>query len=253
MMIQGMVLQNFALLFTRYHSFIYYRLEYLLWMLPAIILTLIANYMVKSNYRKYSRIPNSRGLTGEAAARMVLQAHGINNIRIERVAGSLTDHFSPKENVIRLSEGVYSSASIASVCIAAHEAGHAVQHAEGYMPNQIRSSIVPAANISSKLAVPIILVGLLLPGGASNFFMTLGIAAYAIAILFYIVTLPVEFDASRRALSTIQSNYMLEAKEYDGAKKVLTAAALTYVAAALGALLNFIRLILIVAGNSRRN
>lgn len=251
MITQGLFIQNSALSFAAYYGYFYYHLGYLVWMLPAIILTVIAQSQVKSNYNKYSRIANARGITGEAAARMVLHAHGIVNVRIERVSGSLTDHYSPTENVIRLSEGVFSSASIASVCIAAHEAGHAVQHAEGYLPNKIRSSIIPAANISSKLAVPIIFIGLLLPTGISDTIMKLGIAAYALAVLVYLVTLPVEFDASRRALATIQSNYMLESYEYDGAKKVLTAAAMTYVASALSALLSFLRLLLMVTGRRR--
>lgn len=250
MMLQSVAVQNLSAMFISYHGYFYYQLSYLVYMLPAIILTLIAQCWVKSSYSKYSSIRNTRGITGEMAARMVLNAHGISNVRIESIKGKMTDHYSPKENVIRLSEGVYSSATIAAVSIAAHEAGHAVQHAEGYMPNKIRSSVIPVANISSKMAVPVILIGIIF----SDKLAILGIVLYSLAILVYLVTLPVEFDASRRALATIRSSYMLETSEYAGARTMLTAAAMTYVASALGALLNFLRLLLIVLGNrGRRN
>ncbi|MBQ3692472.1 MAG: zinc metallopeptidase [Clostridia bacterium] len=225
----------------------YYDLTYLIFMLPAIILSMWAQFKVKSSYNKYSKIPNSRGMTGETAARAVLGCHGITNVRIEHVAGSLTDHFSPKENIIRLSDGVYSQVSIAAVCIAAHEAGHAVQHAEGYVPNKIRSSIIPVASITSKLSMPILIAGFLF----SDTLIRVGIIAYSLAVLVYLVTLPVEFDASRRALSAIKSNYMLDENEYKGAKSVLTAAAMTYVASALSALIQFLRLVLIANGRRR--
>ncbi len=225
----------------------YNDLTYLIFMLPAIILAMWAQFKVKSAYKKYSKIPNSRGLTGEAAARAVLSAHGISNVKIEPVKGSLTDHFSPKENIIRLSEGVFSQNSIAAVCIAAHEAGHAVQHAEGYTPNKIRTSIIPAANITSKLSMPLILAGFIF----SDVLVWVGIIAYSLAVLVYLVTLPVEFDASRRALATIKSSYLLDESEYKGAKSVLTAAAMTYVASALTAILQFLRLVLIATGRRR--
>ncbi len=253
MLIQSAVIQNAAMLFVRYYGYFYYQLNYLLWMIPAIILTIIAQSKVKAAYAKYSRIPNSHGMTGEMAARAVLQAHGITDVRIEPIAGKMTDHYSPNEKVIRLSEGVISTASIAAVGIAAHEAGHAVQHAEGYVPNKIRSSLIPVANISSRLATPLILIGFLLPVGISGTVTMIGVIAYAVAVLVYLVTLPVEFDASRRALATIKSGYMLEQSEYDGAKSVLTAAAMTYVASALTALLSFLRLLLIAMSRSRRN
>lgn len=246
-----MLVQNCSVAFSVYLG--YYSLQYLIYLLPAIILTVIAQTKVKSTYNKYSRIPNVRRITGEMAARAVLSAHGITDVKIERVRGTLSDHYSPTEKVIRLSEGVYSSATVAAVGIAAHEAGHAVQHAEGYIPNKIRSAVIPAANISSRLAVPIILVGLLLPtnaSNASNAFVWAGISAYSLAVLVYLVTLPVEFNASRRALDTIKSGYLLESTEYDGAKKMLTAAAMTYVASALTALIQFLRLLFIV-GNRR--
>lgn len=220
----------------------YYDLSYIVFMLPAVLLSIWAQYKVKSAYEKYSRIPNSRGLSGEAAARAVLSAHGIYNVKIEHIRGTMTDHFSPTENIIRLSDGVFAHNSVAAVCIAAHEAGHAVQHAEGYVPNKIRSGIIPVANISSKLAIPIILLGCLIPTNASQAIIWVGIAAYSLAVLVYLVTLPVEFDASRRALSTIKNTGMLDQSEYSGAKKVLTAAAMTYVASALTALIQFLRL-----------
>lgn len=244
-----MILQNCAIMFARYYGY-YYSIGYLVYILPALILTLIAQGLVNSRYKKYSSIANSRGLTGEMAARMVLSAHGITNVRIEPVSGKLTDHYSPKENVIRLSEDVYSKASVAAVGIAAHEAGHAVQHAEGYTPNKIRTSLVPIAGVSSKLAMPLIIIGLILPLG-SGILLRLGIIAYSLAVFVYLITLPVEFDASRRALATIQANYMLDAGEYDGAKKILTAAAMTYVASALTMLLQLLRLIMIASSRRR--
>ena len=229
----------------------YYDLSYLIFMLPAIILSLWAQFRVKSAYNKYSKIPNSRGLTGEAAARAVLSAHGVTNVKIEHIRGTMTDHFSPTENIIRLSDGVFAQNSIAAVCIAAHEAGHAVQHAEGYVPNKIRSGVIPVANISSKLAIPIIIVGCLIQSTASVAIIWAGIIAYSLAVLVYLVTLPVEFNASKRALQTIQGTRMLDEGEYKGAKSVLTAAAMTYVASALTALIQFLRLVLILTGRRK--
>ncbi len=229
----------------------YYDLSYLIFMLPAILLSLWAQFKVKSAYNKYSKIPNTRGLTGEAAARAVLSAHGVTDVKIEHIRGTMTDHFSPRENIIRLSDGVYAQNSVAAVCIAAHEAGHAVQHAEGYVPNKIRSSLIPVANISSKLAIPIIIVGCLITSAASTAVIWTGIIAYSLAVLVYLVTLPVEFDASRRALQTIRDTRMLDESEYSGAKKVLTAAAMTYVASALTALIQFLRLVMILTGRRK--
>ncbi len=229
----------------------YYDISYLIFMLPAIILSMWAQFKVKSAYNQYSKIPNSRGLTGEAAARAVLSAHGITNVKIEHIKGIMTDHFSPTENIIRLSDGVFSQNSIVAVCIAAHEAGHAVQHAEGYVPNKIRSSVIPVANISSKLAIPIILLGFIIQSSASDILIWTGIIAYSLAVLVYLVTLPVEFDASKRALQTIQGTRMLDENEYKGAKKVLSAAAMTYVASALTALIQFLRLVSAVTGRKR--
>ncbi len=229
----------------------YNDISYLIFMIPAIVLSVWAQFKVKSAYSKYSKIPNSRGLTGEAAARSVLSAHGVTDVKIEHVKGTMTDHFSPKENIIRLSDGVFTQNSIAAVCIAAHEAGHAVQHAEGYVPNKIRSNVIPVANISSKLAIPIIFLGLIIQSSASEALIWIGIIAYSLAVIVYLVTLPVEFDASKRALQTIHDTRMLDENEYKGAKKVLTAAAMTYVASALTALIQFLRLVSVVTRRKR--
>ena len=218
-------------------------------MLPAILLSMWAQFKVKSSYNKYSQIANSRGMTGEDAARAVMSANDIVGVKIEHINGTMTDHFSPTENVIRLSDGVHRQTSIAAVCIAAHEAGHAVQHAQGYLPNKIRSGVIPVANITSKLSMPLIIAGFLL----SDTLIWVGIIAYSLAVLVYLVTLPVEFDASRRALNTIKSTGMLSESEYKGARSVLTAAAMTYVASALTALVQFLRLLLIVSGRRRKN
>lgn len=225
----------------------YYDLSYLIFMLPAILLSLWAQYKVKSAYSKYSQVANSRNMTGEDAARAVLSANGVTSVKIEHVKGTMTDHFSPTENVIRLSDGVHRNASVAAVCIAAHEAGHAVQHAQGYLPNKIRTGVIPVANITSKLAVPMIIAGFFL----SDVLINVGIIAYSLAVLVYLVTLPVEFNASHRALETIKRTGMLSESEYAGAKKVLTAAAMTYVASALTALIEFLRLLLIVSSRRR--
>ena len=227
----------------------YNDLSYLIFMLPAILLTMWAQFKVKSAYSKYSKTANSRGLTGEDAARSVLSANDVANVRIEHINGTMTDHFSPTENVIRLSDGVHRERSIAAVCIAAHEAGHAVQHAENYFPNKVRSSLIPVANITSKLSWPLIIAGLFI----SETLIWAGIIAYSLAVLVYLVTLPVEFDASRRALATIKRTGMLSENEYKGAKSVLTAAAMTYVASALTSVLQLLRLLLMVSGRRRND
>ena len=228
-------------------------LGYLLFMLPAIILSIVAQAMVKGRFAKYSKIPNSRRLTGAMAAQMVLDANGVTGVRIVPIAGSLTDHFDPRNNTISLSESVYNQTSIAAVGVACHEAGHAVQHATGYVPNKIRTAIVPACNIGSKISWILIIIGLLISGfsrlGAT--FLWLGIIFFSLSVLFTLVTLPVEFNASHRALETIKKTNMLSAEEYPGARATLSAAAMTYVAAACVALLQLLRLILIAS--SRRD
>ncbi|MBQ3331585.1 MAG: zinc metallopeptidase [Ruminococcus sp.] len=229
---------------------LYYDWTYLLIMLPCFILSLICSASVKSNFSKYSKVNNSRGLTGAQAAQQVLNAHGVTGVRIEPVSGKLTDHFDPRTNVIRLSESVYNARTVSAVGVACHEAGHAVQHAEGYVPNKIRSAIVPVANIGSRLSWIVLVVGMLLPV-QFNFVITIGIVLFSASVVFTLITLPVEFNASSRALKTIQSTGMLNESEYAGAKKVLTAAAMTYVAAAATSIMQLLRLILIF-GSRRR-
>ncbi len=247
-----------------YYSYLGY-FNYLLWMLPAIILSAVAQFMVKSAYNKNSKILNSRGLTGAEAARQVLLRHNITNVSIVPVAGKLTDHFDPRTNTIRLSEGVYNATTIAAVGIAAHEAGHAVQHAEGYVPNKLRSVLVPVTNFGSRIGWILIIIGLAMTGyysysessgsaltnDISGVFLLLGVILYSTSLVFTLVTLPVEFNASKRALVTIKNNNLLVGDEFKGAKQTLTAAALTYVAAAITALLQLLRIITII--NRRRD
>ena len=234
-------------------SLYYFDKTYLIFILPAIIISFIASARVNSAFAKYSKIGNRRAITGAQAAYNVLASHGITNVRIEHVSGRLTDHFDPRTNTIRLSDAVYNSATIAAVGVAAHEAGHAVQHAVGYVPNKIRSAIVPAVNIGSKLSWIVILIGLFLPV-QYEIVLYIGIALFSLTVVFSLVTLPVEFNASRRALQIIKSTNMLSAQdEYSGAKAVLSAAAMTYVAAAFSSIMSLLRLLVIVAGRSRRN
>ncbi|MBQ3266065.1 MAG: zinc metallopeptidase [Ruminococcus sp.] len=227
----------------------YYDWTYILFMLPCLILSLICSATVRSRFSKYSKIRSSRGITGAQAAQQVLMAHGVTGVRIEPVKGNLTDHFDPRTNVIRLSESVYNSATVAAVGVACHEAGHAVQHAEGYVPNKIRSAIVPVANIGSRLSWIVLVIGMLLPV-QFNFVITIGIVLFSASVAFTLITLPVEFNASSRALKTIHSTGMLNEEEYGGAKKVLSAAAMTYVAAAATSIMQLLRLLLIL--NRRR-
>ncbi|MBQ7540890.1 MAG: zinc metallopeptidase [Clostridia bacterium] len=217
---------------------------YIVLVIPAFLLALWAQIKVKGTYRKMSAVRNSRGLTGAQAASRVLYEHGITNVRIERTAGTLTDHFDPRDNVIRLSEGVFDSTSVAAVGIACHEAGHAVQHAKDYAPIRVRNAILPVCNIGSKIGLPLAIVGLMIGSMLGNWLFWAGIMLYALVALFQLVTLPVEFNASHRALQAIDDTGMLAGEEYKGARKVLTAAALTYVAALAVSLANLLRLIL---------
>ena len=227
-----------------YHYFYGIDWTYIVFMLPCLILSLICQVKVNSNFSKYSNVKNMRGMTGAQAAEYVLNHYGVHGVRIEQVSGNLTDHFDPRTNVIRLSESVYNVASVAAVEVACHEAGHAVQHATGYVPNKIRGAIVPAARIGSNLGWILFLIGLFLPTQYS-FVLWLGIIFFSLSVLFTVVTLPVEFDASRRALKCIRDTNLLATDEYEGTKKVLQAAAMTYVAAAATALLQLLRLIII--------
>lgn len=216
-------------------------------LIPAMIFSLIAQAMVKSTFSKYSNVRNGRGLTGAEAARAILDRNGLSNVRIEHIGGELTDHYDPRANVIRLSDSVYNSTSVAAVGVAAHEAGHAVQYAENYFPIKVRNSIIPVTRFGSSLSTPLVLLGIIF---SWDFLITAGILLFCAVVLFQAVTLPVEFNASGRALRTLRDSCILEEDEVKEAKKVLTAAAMTYVAAMVSALLSLLRLILI--SNRRR-
>lgn len=222
--------------------------------LPCVLLSLWASANVNSTFKRYSGQYSRRHLTGAQAAQRVLSQNGVSGVRIERVSGDLTDHFDPRTNVIRLSESVYDSTSTAAIGVACHEAGHAVQYALGYSPIKVRSAIIPITNIGSRLAMPLILLGLVLNFGAdlSYFFVYLGIACFGLSLLFQLVTLPVEFNASRRAMEAISSGDLLTEEEQRGARRTLRAAALTYVAATATALAQLLRLILLYGRNDRR-
>ena len=227
---------------------------YLVLVLPCVILSLWASSNVNSTFQKYSQQFSYRRLTGAQAAQRVLSHNGVSGVRIERVSGNLTDHFDPKTNVIRLSDSVYDSTSTAAIGVACHEAGHAVQYAQNYGPIKLRAAIIPITNIGSKLAMPLILIGLLLAAfeNLSFTFVYIGIACFGLSLVFQLVTLPVEFNASRRAMQAIESANLLTEEEQRGAKKTLKAAALTYVAATATALAQLLRLILLFGGNRRR-
>lgn len=225
-------------------------LTYIIFILPCIIIATICQIKVKSNFSKYSKIRNLRGMTGAQAADYVLRSYGVTGVQIEQVSGSLTDHFDPRTNVIRLSDTVYGSSSVAAVGVAAHEAGHAVQHAQGYVPNKIRSALLPVANIGSKLSWFLILIGFLVYAKIGTTLLYIGIILFSASVLFTVATLPVEFDASRRALKCIRETNLMSGEEYKGAKKVLQAAAMTYVASALTAIMQLVRL-LVIAGRRR--
>ena len=220
--------------------------------LIGVVLSLLASGRVKSTFAKYSRVKNSRGLTGAQAAEQVLHRAGIYDVRIEHVGGNLTDHYDPRTKVLRLSDSVYGQTSVAAVGVAAHECGHAIQHAKGYAPLKLRSTLVPVANFGSKLAWPLIIFGLFISGESSRILINAGIIAFLAAVAFQLVTLPVEFNASNRAIRMIADSGMMYGEEIKGAKKVLSAAALTYVASAATAILQLLR-ILIITGGRRRN
>ncbi len=223
--------------------------SYLIFVVPALLIAGMAQWNVKSAFSRYSRINNYRGYTGYEIARKILDDNGLYQVRIERVAGSLTDHFDPTKSVVRLSDTVYHSTSVAAIGVAAHEVGHAIQHNTGYLPIKIRSAIVPITNIGSTLAWPLAIFGIIL--GLEQLAM-IGVWLFVIVVLFQLITLPVEFNASRRALKTIREEMILEGEEYTGAKRMLTAAALTYVAALIVAIGNLLRLLSIVNRNNRR-
>jgi len=222
-------------------------MSYIVLVMPAILFSLWAQTKVNSTFSKYQRVRCYSGYTGAQIARRILDENGLSNVRVERVSGSLTDHYDPRTHVVRLSDSVYNSDSVAAVGVAAHETGHAVQHATGYGPLGLRNAIIPLTNFGSKLSMPLILMGLIL--NSYTLAMT-GIIAFSMVVLFQLITLPVEFNASRRAMRTL-SNGMLSDRELGGARQVLTAAALTYVAALLVSAMQLLRLLLLV--NRRRD
>lgn len=218
---------------------------YLVFILPCIIISLICQANVSSAFSKYSKISNSRGMTGAQAAEFVLRQNGVTGVRIEHVAGKLSDHFDPRTNVIRLSDSVYNSTSVAAVGVAAHEAGHACQHAENYLPNRIRSAVLPIARVGSQLSWIFIIIGLLFTAKVGFVMLYTGIILFSASVLFTLATLPVEFNASNRALTCIRETGLLTGEEYNGAKRTLQAAAMTYVASALTAIMQLLRLLVI--------
>lgn len=221
---------------------------YLVLVVPALLLALWAQMKVKGTFSKYSTVYNMRGYTGEQAARVILDRFGLTHVRIEHISGSMTDHFDPRTNVVRLSDTVYGSTSVAAIGVAAHEVGHAIQYSVGYAPMKVRAAIIPLTNIGSQLAMPLILLGILF--NSSNL-AQIGIVCFSAAVAFQIVTLPVEFNASRRALAILDDTGMLSREEHAGAKKVLTAAAMTYVAATAVALAQLLRLVILFGGRRR--
>ena len=228
-------------------------MTYVVFVLPAVILSLWASWNVKHTFKKYAAVLNSRGLTGADAARRVLDANGLRDVPVEQISGELSDHYDPKTRTVRLSDSVWGSTSVAAVGVACHEVGHAIQNAEDYLPVRIRQAIIPVTAIGEKLSVPLLVIGLLL-SSYSRYFINLsyaGIALYAVCAVFQIVTLPTEYDASRRALVSIREMALLDGEELEGAKKVLSAAALTYVAALATTLLQLLRFVVLVRDRDR--
>ncbi|MBQ9532134.1 MAG: zinc metallopeptidase [Eubacterium sp.] len=217
--------------------------------LPVFIFALICQAKVKSNFNKYSRVMSRGGMAGADAAWRLLQLNGISDVKIQRIGGTLTDYYDPAKKVICLSSDVFDSKSIAAIGVACHEAGHAVQHAQGYSPLTFRNMVIPATRIGSSLGIPLCLIGMFIN---SHMLAYIGLALYGFVALFQLITLPVEFNASKRALTTIETYGFLTDDEYVGAKKVLTAAALTYVAALASALATMLRLLLVISGGRRR-
>ena len=233
----------------------YFDWTYVVLVLPAVILAMWASANVNGTFKKYSTQYSRRGITAAQAARRVLDANGLQHVQIQHVGGNLTDHFDPKANVIRLSDSVYSSTSTAAIGVACHEAGHAVQHAVHYAPIKLRNAIVPITNIGSRLSMPLILLGSILSAASPDLYWLIyaGIACFGLSAVFQLVTLPTEFNASRRALQAIASGNLLYDDEMDGARKTLRAAALTYVAALAVAVTQLLRLVIIFGGRHRND
>jgi len=236
---------NFA---ERRDKIMFFDYYYLILVVPMVILSIICQINVSSVYKKYSVVSNARGLTGAEAARNILKRNGLLDVKVERVSGRLTDHYDPRTKVLRLSDNVYSGSSVAALGVAAHETGHALQHAQSYGPVGLRGALYPAANVGSMAGPYIAMIGLIFNFGAM---ITLGLLLFAAAVLFYIVTLPVEFNASGRALEILRNDIALSEKELEGSKKVLRAAAMTYVASALVAVMSLARLVLLSRGRRR--
>lgn len=228
--------------------FYYYDPTYIL-VLIGVVISLWASAKVNSTYQKYSRTRSYSGLTGAEAARKILNSAGIYDVTVEHVRGNLTDHYDPRARVLRLSDSVYGSSSVAAIGVAAHECGHAIQDEESYAPLRIRSALVPVANFGTKAAIPIIILGLFF--GSSYTLIQIGLLCFALGTLFQIVTLPVEFNASARAVRILGDSHMLMEEELQQTRKVLSAAALTYVAAALASVLSLLRLFLLFGGRDR--
>lgn len=232
----------------------YFDWTYVVLVLPCVILSLWASANVNSTFRKYSQQFSCRRITGAQAAARVLSANGVTGVQIHRISGNLTDHYDPRTNVIRLSDDVYNSTSTAAIGVACHEAGHAVQYAQSYAPIKLRAAIIPVTNFGSRLAMPLILIGLLLSYMADFSYILIyaGIACFGLSLVFQLVTLPVEFNASRRAMEAIDGAGLLTQEEQKGARKTLTAAALTYVAATATAFAQLLRLLVIFGRRGSR-
>ena len=224
-------------------------ITYVVLLIPVLIFSLWAQASVTSTFSKYNKVRNARGMTGYDAARLILDRNGLYHVQIEHIKGNLTDHYDPKANVVRLSDSVYGTASVAAVGVAAHEAGHAVQYATNYGPIRLRMSIVSLTQFASRWSIYILMFGLILSYG---FLAQIGFWLYAVVAFFQLITLPVEFNASRRAVEALNESASLSAEELSGAKRVLTAAAMTYVAALMSALVQLLRLWMIVQGNQRK-
>ncbi len=233
--------------------FYYIDWTYIVLVIPAMILALYAQNKVNSTFKKYSRVASRSGMTGAQAARRLMELNGIYDVSIERVSGNLTDHYDPSKKVLRLSDSVYSDTSVAAIGVAAHETGHAIQHARGYVPLTLRTVMVPLANLGSTLSMPLIFLGILFSFSSvmGNSMINLGILLFGLSVVFTIITLPVEFNASRRAVACLGDSGILYDDEIGGVKKVLSAAAMTYVASTAVALANFLRLIIIFGGRRR--
>lgn len=230
----------------------YFDWTYFVFMVPCALFAMWASKKVSSTYAKYSKQFAQSGIKSQDAARKMLDQNGLTNVKIERIKGNLTDHYDPRSKVIRLSESVYDSSSTAAIGVACHEVGHAIQHATGYKPLQLRNAIIPLTNIGSSLSWPLILAGLMFQRNSTPSMAYIGVALFGFAVLFQVFTLPTEFDASKRALASMQNSNSFTQNELYGAKQVLDAAALTYVAALASALAQMLRLIIIVMSNSRR-